>query len=146
MDLSNLSSNLPLSHPINDDSIDEINKELSNEFKIGARSIAALYRLSNSKTSIIQAKGYLNCLNDLLALIDNGSVQDLSQLKSLLLFKRSELTGENNNHDNMKSESITDSSSSQKKSSEDKPTRTSAIQPAQNVATEPKLWMIIHFH
>ncbi|GMG29063.1 unnamed protein product [Ambrosiozyma monospora] len=137
MDLSNLSSNLPLSHPINDDSIDEINKELSNEFKIGARSIAALYRLSNSKTSIVQAKGYLNCLNDLLALIDNGSVQDLSQLKSLLLFKRSELIGENNLHDNMKSEAITNPSSSPKKSVEDKQTRIAADQPSQKVATEP---------
>ncbi|KAG7923433.1 hypothetical protein KL905_000651 [Ogataea polymorpha] len=94
MDLSNLSSNLPLSQPIDDDSVEQINRELSNEFKLGARSIAALYRLSNAKNSLLKAKGYLSCLDDILNLIDNDqSIATLDQLKKALMTKKTELTG-----------------------------------------------------
>ncbi|QPG77050.1 hypothetical protein FOA43_004448 [Brettanomyces nanus] len=93
MDLSKLSSDLPLPQPIDDDSLDKINRELSNEFKIGARSIAALYRLSNTKSALINAKGYLNCLNDVISLIDNDNVTSLAELKQYLQLKRTELTG-----------------------------------------------------
>ncbi|ODV86259.1 hypothetical protein CANARDRAFT_27511 [[Candida] arabinofermentans NRRL YB-2248] len=94
MDLSNLSSNLPLSRSIDDDSMDQINKELSNEFKIGARSIAALYRLSNTKNSLVKAKGYLNCLDDLLNILDNDqTITTLDDFKTVLLNKKFEITG-----------------------------------------------------
>ncbi|KAH3662308.1 hypothetical protein OGAPHI_005559 [Ogataea philodendri] len=94
MDLSNLSSNLPLSHPLDDESIDQINRDLSNEFKLGARSIAALYRLSNAKNSLFKANGYLSCLNDILDVIDHdSSVTTLDELRSVLVAKKTELTG-----------------------------------------------------
>ncbi|VEU19308.1 DEKNAAC100245 [Brettanomyces naardenensis] len=93
MDLSKLSSDLPLPRPLDEDSLDQVNRELSNEFKIGARSIAALYRLASTKTTLINATGYLKCLNDVISLIDNENVSDLSELKTYLQLKRSELTG-----------------------------------------------------
>lgn len=93
MDLSKLSTDLPLSGPIDEDSIDEVDKELADEFKIGARSIAALYRLSNTKTALINATGYLRCIDDVVSLIDRRDIKDLSDLRSLLQLKRSELTG-----------------------------------------------------
>lgn len=91
MDLSKLSADLPLSQPVGDAEVSALNKELSEEFKIGARSIAALYRLSNTKTQMMQAKGYLDCINDVLALID--SKPSLEEVKNVLNSKRGELTG-----------------------------------------------------
>ncbi len=93
MDLSKLSSDLPLSEPVSKNSLDQVNRELSNEFKIGARSIAALYRLSNTKTALLNANGYLECVNDILSLINNETVSNLYQLKHFLEAKKSELTG-----------------------------------------------------
>lgn len=92
MDLSNLSSNLPLSSHPTEESINTINKELSDEFKTGARSIAALYRLSNTKNSLLIAKGYLDCLNDLSTLLENGKVTSISDLKHFVADKKSELS------------------------------------------------------
>lgn len=69
MDLSNLSTNLPPSIPVTQAELNELDTKLANEFKNAANSVAALYRLSNSKNSLIRYKGYLDCLDDLLNLI-----------------------------------------------------------------------------
>lgn len=45
MDLSNLSSNLPLTKPIDQDSVNEVNKQLATEFKNAAKSVTTLYNL-----------------------------------------------------------------------------------------------------
>lgn len=92
MDLSNLSTHLPLSAPPTDDSINLINKNLSDEFKIGARSIAALYRLSNTKNSLLIAKGYLNALKDINNIIDSNNVNSLNDLKTFITDKIIELS------------------------------------------------------
>lgn len=95
MDLSKLSSNLPLSQAPTDESIHDINKELSDEFKIGARSIAALYRLSNSKNSLLIAKGYLDCVNDISKNLQNGELSSINDLQNFLLSKKLELGDKN---------------------------------------------------
>lgn len=92
MDLSKLSADLPLSTPVNQESLEQVNREISKEFKIGARSIAALYRLSNSRTSLLHASGYLECLNDIITLIDRGNASTVGDLKIILEKKRSKLT------------------------------------------------------
>lgn len=46
MDLSNLSSDLPPTKPINQISVNELNHELTTEFKNAAKSVAALYNSS----------------------------------------------------------------------------------------------------
>lgn len=48
MDLSGLSSNLPPTRPITQTSIDDLNRELTNEFKNAAKSVAALYNSTSS--------------------------------------------------------------------------------------------------
>lgn len=92
MDLSNLSTNLPLSTKPTEEAFDAINKELSDEFKVGARSIAALYRLSNTKNSLLIAKGYLNSINDISNLLDNGNISSLDDLRQFLHTKKLELS------------------------------------------------------
>lgn len=52
MDLSNLSSNLPLTKPISQESVDGVNQQLNNEFKDAAKLVTNLYNnLSQSKSS-----------------------------------------------------------------------------------------------
>ncbi|CAH6718897.1 hypothetical protein CLIB1444_01S16930 [[Candida] jaroonii] len=52
MDLSNLSSNLPLTKPISQESVDGVNQQLNNEFKDAAKSVTNLYNnLSQSLQS-----------------------------------------------------------------------------------------------
>lgn len=92
MDLSKLSADLPLSQSVGDAEMAALNKELSEEFKVGARSIAALYRLSNAKTQMVHARGYLDCINDILGLIDDPKT-NMDEVKGLLNAKRAELTG-----------------------------------------------------
>lgn len=94
MDLSKLSSNLPLSSSPTDESISNLNKELSDEFKIGARSIAALYRLSNSKNSLLIARGYLDCLNEISTYLENGNISSLAELSHFITAKKHEMAPE----------------------------------------------------
>ena len=94
MDLSKLSSNLPLSSSPTDESISNLNKELSDEFKIGARSIAALYRLSNSKNSLLIARGYLDCLNEISSYLENGNICSLAELSHFITAKKHEMAPE----------------------------------------------------
>ncbi|KAK6458973.1 uncharacterized protein RJT20DRAFT_132129 [Scheffersomyces xylosifermentans] len=105
MDLSNLSSNLPPTKPVNQGSIDELSQDLTTEFKNAAksvaalynssisgnttasnhkvefanaaRSVAALYRLTHNSNSLLHHKGYLQCLDDLLEVITNdGDIEN----------------------------------------------------------------------
>lgn len=92
MDLSNFSKSLPLSIEPTDDAINTLNKEISDEFKCGARSIAALYRLSNTKNQLLMAKGYLDCLNDLSKLIDSEKLISIEDLKDFIRSKRNDFS------------------------------------------------------
>ena len=119
MDLSKLSSDLPLSEPVSKNSVDQVNRELSNEFKIGARSIAALYRLSNTKTALLNASGYLECVDDVLSMINNETVSDLYELKQFLETKKSELTGKKSAQTEKKTDDLSWKKSSQQQLSID---------------------------
>lgn len=100
MDLSNLSSNLPLSAEPSEEAINNINKELADEFKIGARSIAALYRLSNTKNSLLIAKGYLDCINHISKLLENGSISSINDVKQFIDTRKHELSINSNDDAN----------------------------------------------
>lgn len=90
--ISNLSSNLPPTKPISEESIKEINQDLALEFKNAAKSVASLYKLSLQKNSMLRYKGYLDCIDDLLNLIKNdGDVENLALMKKLEL--EGKLTG-----------------------------------------------------
>lgn len=118
MDLSNLSSDLPPTKPINQASINELNRELTTEFKNAAKSVvalyntstsgtannsknkaefanaaksvAALYRLTNNGNGLHHHMGYLECLDDLLGVITNGE-----DIENWALTKRAEITNIN---------------------------------------------------
>lgn len=120
MDLSNLSSNLPPTKPVNQTSVDEVSKELTTEFKNAAksvaslynssistnssssnqkiefanaaRSVAALYRLTHNSSSLMHHKGYLQCLDDLLEVI----TQD-GDIENWALTRRAEISNMHNN-------------------------------------------------
>lgn len=90
--ISNLSSNLPPTKPISEESIKEINQDLALEFKNAAKSVASLYKLSLQKNSMLRYKGYLDCIDDLLNLIKNdGDVENWALMKKLEL--EGKLTG-----------------------------------------------------
>lgn len=118
MDLSNLSSDLPPTKPVNQASINELNRELTTEFKNAAKSVvslynsstsgtannskhkvefanaaksvAALYRLTNNGNGLHRHMGYLECLDDLLGVITNGE-----DIENWALTKRAEITNIN---------------------------------------------------
>ncbi|CUM64325.1 uncharacterized protein PRCAT00001926001 [Priceomyces carsonii] len=117
MDLSKLSSNLPPSGPLNQTSVDELNKELTTEFRNAAKSVAALYntavsnddtskpqvefanaaksvatlyRLSNNSSSLLHQKGYLECLDDILEVMTNGE-----DVENWVLTKKAEINNSN---------------------------------------------------
>ncbi|KAK6460100.1 hypothetical protein DFJ63DRAFT_338053 [Scheffersomyces coipomensis] len=120
MDLSTLSSDLPPTKSVNDTSMSDLSREITNEFKNAARSVAslynsvsatgdgsastkvefanaaksvsALYRITHNNTSLVYQKGYLDCLDDLLELITvKGDVENWA------LTKRAEITNSHNN-------------------------------------------------
>lgn len=110
MDLSNLSSDLPLTKNLEQTSLLELNKELTSEFKNAAKSVAALYnstgnakqlktefseaakavaslyRLGSNSSVLLMHKGYLECLDDLLEAITNGA-----DIENWALTKRAEI-------------------------------------------------------
>lgn len=115
MDLSNLSSNLPPTKPLDQTSKEELNAELTTEFKNAARSVAALYnasiqgrngggdlkvdfanaarsvatlyRLAHSSNEVVHNVGYLACLDDMLDLIKRDE-----DIEDWALAKRAEVT------------------------------------------------------
>ncbi|ODV62242.1 uncharacterized protein ASCRUDRAFT_74667 [Ascoidea rubescens DSM 1968] len=104
MDLSKLSSNLPPSVPVTKESFDKLDAKLINEFKNAAKSVATLYRLSNSNSSLLRFKGYLECIDDLLNLIKlhkiNHSENELD-IENWCLTKKAELMGGENINKNL---------------------------------------------
>lgn len=91
MDLSNFSKNLPLAIEPTEEALNNMNKEISDEFKCGARSIAALYRLSNTKNQLLIAKGYMDCLNEISKLVDSESIASIDDLKSFISSKKNDM-------------------------------------------------------
>lgn len=97
MDLLNLSSNLPVTQPVTEATADEINRQLVGEFKSAAKlvtslyhskdkdkasqnqhftkaakSVASLYRLGCSGSTMSHLNGYVKCLDDLVQVILEG--------------------------------------------------------------------------
>lgn len=117
MDMSNLCSNLPPAKPVTQAHINEVFHDLTTEFKNAAKSVASLYsnlvsntsskdklkgefanaaksvaslyRLTHTSSSLLQHKGYLQCLDDLLNIIaQDGDVENWA------LTRRAEITYE----------------------------------------------------
>lgn len=120
MDLSNLSSDLPPTKSLEQISVSDVKKELTDEFKNAATSVAALYnvsgnggekhakvefanaaravaslyRLGSNSNTLLMDKGYLACLDDLLQVIANND-----DIENWALTKRAEVTNHYNNKD-----------------------------------------------
>lgn len=128
--MSNLSSNLPPAKPVTQANVNEVFHDLTTEFKNAAKSVASLYstlvnntdkdklklefanaaksvaslyRLTHTSSSLLQHKGYLNCLDDLLNIIaQDGDVENWA------LTKRAEITYDKK--DDVESEASSESS------------------------------------
>lgn len=121
MDLSKLSSDLPPTKSLEQLSVLDINRELTDEFKNAAKSVASLYnasgasgdsksakvefanaakavaslyRLGSNSNVLLMHKGYLECLDDMLKVISNSE-----DIENWVLTKRAELTNFYNNKD-----------------------------------------------
>lgn len=121
MDLSNLSNNLPPTNTLEQISVADLNKDLTDEFKNAAKSVASLYnvsgsngdgksgklefanaakavaslyRLGSNSNELAMNKGYLECLDDLLDVIANGE-----DIENWALTKRAEVINLYNNKD-----------------------------------------------
>lgn len=118
MDLSGLSSHLPCARP-SGLAVDEVNTELTNEFKNAAKSVAALYnsalpplrddpaatakadfanaaksvtalyRLTNNALGTVRHRGYADCLDDLYEVLARGE-----DLENWVLAKRAEVSNQ----------------------------------------------------
>ncbi|KAH3678478.1 hypothetical protein WICMUC_001495 [Wickerhamomyces mucosus] len=98
--ISNLSSNLPLTKSVNDQTIEDIDKELNKEFRDAANAVASLYKLSLQKKTIIRHQGYLDCINDLLNVLKNdGDIENWALMKKLELNNDHESEIQKNNQD-----------------------------------------------
>ncbi|SGZ56311.1 CIC11C00000005663 [Sungouiella intermedia] len=113
MDLSKLSSDLPPTKSLEQISVSTVNKELTDEFKNAAKSVASLYnasgngaekhakaefanaaksvaslyRLASNSNTLLMDKGYLECLDDLLEVIANND-----DIENWALTRRAEVT------------------------------------------------------
>ncbi|CCH41008.1 hypothetical protein BN7_545 [Wickerhamomyces ciferrii] len=101
--ISNLSSNLPPTKPVNEEALKDLDQELSLEFKNAAKSVASLYKLSLQKQSMLKYKGYLDCINDLLNIIKNDD-----DVENWALMKKLELEGKLINEDSKNESTASD--------------------------------------
>ncbi|SCU86880.1 LAFA_0E03554g1_1 [Lachancea sp. 'fantastica'] len=70
--LNSLEKSLPPEGPVNDQNIDKLNRQVTQEFKIAANAVTSLYRLSSERSSLSRHMGYVECLGDVLELLDQG--------------------------------------------------------------------------
>ena len=71
--LNSLERSLPPEQPPTEKAIATLNSELSQEFKLAANSVTKLYRLANERASLVRHQGYLDCVEDVLSLIDGST-------------------------------------------------------------------------
>ncbi|CCF58096.1 hypothetical protein KAFR_0D04480 [Kazachstania africana CBS 2517] len=95
--LNSLEKVLPPEQPPTKQAIESLNSELSQDFKIAANAVAKLYRVANEKNSLCKYQGYLNCLDDILGLLNDGSVTSVDDIKLWCLKQRNDILPSNNN-------------------------------------------------
>lgn len=89
--LNSLGSSLPPERPPTDQAIDSLNGELSQEFKIAANAVTKLYRVANERNSLLKHRGYLHCVDDLLALMHEEPGLSVEDIHLWCLRQRGEL-------------------------------------------------------
>ncbi|SCU79711.1 LADA_0B02674g1_1 [Lachancea dasiensis] len=70
--LNTLEKSLPPEGPVNDQNIDRLNQQVTQEFKLAANAVSSLYRLSSERSSLSRHQGYVDCLEDVLELLGEG--------------------------------------------------------------------------
>ncbi|QHS74286.1 uncharacterized protein SPAR_J02380 [Saccharomyces paradoxus] len=74
--MHSLESSLPPEQPPTKQAIENLNLELSQEFKLAANAVTRLYRVANEKNSLTKHQGYLTCLDDILCALDSNVTTD----------------------------------------------------------------------
>lgn len=76
--------------------INELKEELSQEFKLAANAVTKLYRIANEKNSILKHVGYIDCLNDIMKILDNNEINNLDELKKWCINEKINKLGKDN--------------------------------------------------
>ncbi|CAI4043895.1 hypothetical protein SKDZ_10G2560 [Saccharomyces kudriavzevii ZP591] len=87
--MHSLESSLPPEQPPTKQAIDNLNLELSQEFKLAANAVTRLYRVANEKNSLTKHQGYLTCLDDILYALDSNMTSD--ELRAWCYKQRSDI-------------------------------------------------------
>ncbi|ODQ65693.1 hypothetical protein NADFUDRAFT_46341 [Nadsonia fulvescens var. elongata DSM 6958] len=74
--LSSLSSNLP-SNRISPTEYARMDNELSTEFKSAAMAVTQLYKLAGARAQAARDKGYLEAINDIIGILNDGNIDPL---------------------------------------------------------------------
>lgn len=89
--LKALESSLPPEQAPTPHTIDKLNQQVTQEFKIAANAVTSLYRLSSEKSSLNRHFGYTECVQDVLQLVEEGYTSD--QIRQWCIAKQRELLG-----------------------------------------------------
>lgn len=98
--LNLLGSSLPPERPPTDQAIESLSGELSQEFKIAANAVTKLYRVANERNSLLKHRGYLHCIEDLLALMREEPALSVEDIHLWCLRQRGELLPSHQNTGN----------------------------------------------
>lgn len=108
-----IEASLPPEQTPTDQTINELKEELSQEFKFAANAVTKLYRIANEKNSILKHIGYIDCLNEIMKMIDDKKFDNLDDLKKWCNNERTSKLGmENNSSLNPTTDNNSSSSSS----------------------------------
>lgn len=88
--LRSLESSLPPEQPPTKQAIDSLNTELSQEFKVAANAVTRLYRVANEKNSLLKHQGYIECLDDILKVLQSRQAESLGDLHLWCLKQRND--------------------------------------------------------
>lgn len=89
--LNALGSSLPPEQPPTNQVIESLNSELSQEFKLAANAVTKLYRVANERNSLLKHQGYLQCLEDLLSLLERNPDVPVDALHLWCLKQRNDM-------------------------------------------------------
>lgn len=89
--LNTLGSSLPPEQPPTNQVIESLSSELSQEFKLAANAVTKLYRVANERNSLLKHQGYLQCLEDILSIMQQNPSASVDAIHLWCLKQRNEI-------------------------------------------------------
>lgn len=98
--LNSLGSSLPPEQPPTTQAIESLNSELSQEFKLAANAVTKLYRVANERNSLLRHHGYLNCVEDILNMLQQDPATSVDDIRIWCLKQKNDILSNRNNNSN----------------------------------------------